>query len=66
MEGDSDDDGTDSEAEWPSLSLDLGRDLENSLEEREERNRAVAKWTSATSNQPTNLNKREHPTRTNL
>ncbi|KAJ6524460.1 hypothetical protein DFH09DRAFT_1189646, partial [Mycena vulgaris] len=46
MEGDSDDDGTDSEAEWPSLGLDLGRDVENSLEEREERHRAVAKWIS--------------------
>ncbi|KAJ7911576.1 hypothetical protein B0H13DRAFT_1614421, partial [Mycena leptocephala] len=62
MEEDSDDDGTDSEAEWPSLGLDLGRDVENSLEEHEEHHRAVAKWISATSNQPTNLNKREHPT----
>ncbi|KAJ6613574.1 hypothetical protein B0H10DRAFT_2047741 [Mycena sp. CBHHK59/15] len=48
MEGDSDDDGTDSEAEWPSLGLDLGRDVENSLEECEERHRAVAKWISTT------------------
>jgi hypothetical protein len=46
MEGDSDDDGTDSEAEWPSLGLDLGRVVENSLEEREERLRAVATWIS--------------------
>jgi len=46
MEGDSDDDGTDSEAEWPSKGLDLGRVVENSLEEREERNRAVATWIS--------------------
>ncbi|KAJ6544594.1 hypothetical protein DFH09DRAFT_1173006 [Mycena vulgaris] len=45
MEGDSDDDGTDSEAEWPSLGLDLGRDVENSFEER---HRAVAKWISTT------------------
>jgi len=48
MEGDSDDDGTDSEAEWPSLGLDLGRVVENSLEEREERHRAVAAWISTT------------------
>ncbi|KAF7360106.1 hypothetical protein MVEN_00739000 [Mycena venus] len=48
MEGDSDDDGTDSEAEWPSLGLDLGRDVESSLEEREERHRAVAEWISTT------------------
>ncbi|KAF7360559.1 hypothetical protein MVEN_00787000 [Mycena venus] len=48
MEGDSDDDGTDSEAEWPSSGLDRGRDAENSLEEREECHRAVAKWISTT------------------
>ena len=48
MEGGSDDDGTDSEAEWPSLGLDLGRVVENSLEECEERHRAVATWTSTT------------------
>ena len=48
MEGDSDDDGTDSEAEWPSLGLDLGRVVENSLEEHEERHRAVATWISTT------------------
>ena len=46
MEGDSDDDGTDSEFEWPSMAFDLGRVVENSLEEREERHRAVAKWIS--------------------
>ena len=46
MEGDSDDNGTDSEAEWPSLGLDLGRVVENSLEEREERHRVVAMWIS--------------------
>ena len=48
MEGDSDDDGTDSELEWPSKSLDLGRVVENSLEEREECHRAVATWISTT------------------
>jgi len=46
MEGDSDDDGTDSEAEWPSMAFDLGRVLENSLEEHEERRRAGATWIS--------------------
>ena len=45
MEGDSDD-GTDSELEWPSMAFDLGRVVENDLEEREERHRAVATWIS--------------------
>ncbi|KDR67644.1 hypothetical protein GALMADRAFT_161443 [Galerina marginata CBS 339.88] len=48
MEGDSEDDGTDSEAEWPSKGLDLGRVVENSLEESTERRRAVATWISTT------------------
>ncbi|KAJ7280378.1 hypothetical protein C8J57DRAFT_1433985 [Mycena rebaudengoi] len=49
MEGDdSDDDGTDSGAEWPSLGLDFGRSVENSLEERQERHQAVSKWISMT------------------
>ena len=48
MEGDSDDDGTDSEAGWPSMGLDLGRVVENSLEEREECHRAVVTWISTT------------------
>lgn len=46
MEGDSDDDGTDSEAEWPSMGLDLGRAVESDLEEREERRQGVAQWIS--------------------
>ena len=46
MEGDSDDDGTDSELEWPSMAFDLGRVVENSSEEREERQRTVASWIS--------------------
>jgi len=46
MEGDSDDDGTDSELEWPSMAFDLGRVVENGLEEREERRRSVATWIS--------------------
>lgn len=33
-----------SEVEWPSMALDLGRDVENILEEQEERHQAVAKW----------------------
>ncbi|KAJ7210463.1 hypothetical protein GGX14DRAFT_450810 [Mycena pura] len=44
MKGDSDDEGTDSEAEWPSMALDLGRAVKNSLEERDERHGAVAEW----------------------
>ena len=46
MEGDSDDNGMGSEMEWPSMALDLGRNVENSLKEREECNQAVAKWIS--------------------
>ena len=46
MEGDSDDDGTDSELEWPSMAFDLGGVVENDLEEREERHRAEATWLS--------------------
>ena len=48
MEGDSDDDGMDSELEWPSMALDLGRVVENDLEECEECHRAVAMWISTT------------------
>ena len=47
MEGDSDDDGTDSELEWPSMAFDLGRVVENSLEEHEERHQEVATWISS-------------------
>jgi hypothetical protein len=46
MKGDSDDEGTDSELEWPSKAFDLGRVVENDVEEREERQRAVATWIS--------------------
>ncbi|KDR79493.1 hypothetical protein GALMADRAFT_137314 [Galerina marginata CBS 339.88] len=48
MKGDSDYEGTDSEAEWPSKVLDLGRVVENDLEEREERHQAVESWISKT------------------
>ncbi|KAJ7103045.1 hypothetical protein B0H15DRAFT_874392 [Mycena belliarum] len=47
MEGDSDDEGTDSEADWPSKGFDLGRQVEDSLAEREERQQAVAQWIAA-------------------
>ncbi|KAJ7103054.1 hypothetical protein B0H15DRAFT_191074 [Mycena belliarum] len=47
MEGDSDDEGTDSEAEWPSKGFDLGRQVEDSLAEREERRHATAQWIAA-------------------
>ncbi|KAJ7103055.1 hypothetical protein B0H15DRAFT_767410 [Mycena belliarum] len=46
MEGDSDNEGTDSEAEWPSMALDLGRAAEISLEEHAERQQAVTDWVS--------------------
>ena len=46
MEGDSDEDGTDSEAQWPSKALDLGREVENSIAEHAERHQAVEKWRS--------------------
>lgn len=49
MEGDSDDDGTDSDAQWPSMPLDLGRNVENSVVERAERHRAVENWIALTS-----------------
>jgi hypothetical protein len=48
MEGDSDDDDMDSEVEWPSLGLDLGRVMEHDLVESEERHRGVLKWISTT------------------
>ena len=46
MEGDSDEDGTDSEVQWPSKALDLGREVENSIAEHVERHQAVEKWRS--------------------
>ena len=48
MEGDSDDDGTDNEAQWPSKLLDLGRNVEHSIKDRAERHQAVEKWISST------------------
>lgn len=46
MEGDSDDNGTDSEAQWPSMLLDLGRDAESAIAEHAEHQQAVQKWRS--------------------
>ncbi|KAI0277530.1 hypothetical protein BGY98DRAFT_979374 [Russula aff. rugulosa BPL654] len=44
MEGDSEDEGTDSECEWPSAALDCGRAMEMAIEDREARKRVVAEW----------------------
>jgi hypothetical protein len=47
MEGDSDDEGTDSEYEWPSAALDRGRAMQAEIEQQEERQRFVAGWATA-------------------
>jgi hypothetical protein len=44
MEGDSDDEGTDSDFDWPSAAFDRGRAMQMSIEDREERQRSVAEW----------------------
>ena len=44
MEGDSDDEGTDSEFEWPSAALDRGRAMRAAIEDHKERQRFVAEW----------------------
>jgi hypothetical protein len=44
MEGDSDDEGTDSEYEWPSATFDRGRAMQMEIEHHEERQRFVAEW----------------------
>ena len=46
IEGDSDDEGTDSEFEWPSAPLDLGRAMLETIDAREEQRRVVAEWVS--------------------
>jgi hypothetical protein len=46
MEGDSDDEGTDSEFEWPSAALDRGRAMHAAIEDHEERHRFVEEWIS--------------------
>jgi hypothetical protein len=44
MEGDSDDEGTDIEHDWPSAPFDHGRAMQMEIEHREERQRSVAQW----------------------
>jgi hypothetical protein len=44
MEGDSDDEGTDSECEWPSAILDRGRAMQMDIAEDEEHQRLTAEW----------------------
>jgi hypothetical protein len=44
MEGDSDDEGTDSEFEWPSAAVDRGRAIRAAIEDHEERERFVEQW----------------------
>jgi len=44
MEGDSDDEGTDSEFEWPSAALDRGRAMQAAIMDQEERQRSVEEW----------------------
>ncbi|KAH9967148.1 hypothetical protein BC827DRAFT_570726 [Russula dissimulans] len=44
MEGDSDDEGTDPELEWPSALFDRGRYMQATIERHEERQRLVADW----------------------
>ncbi|KAI0283404.1 hypothetical protein BGY98DRAFT_952261 [Russula aff. rugulosa BPL654] len=46
MEGDSEDEdeGTDSECEWPSVTLDRGRAMQMAVEDREVLKRVVAEW----------------------
>ncbi|KAJ6544088.1 hypothetical protein B0H19DRAFT_1076252 [Mycena capillaripes] len=44
MEGDSDDDGTDSEAEWPSAVWDRGQAVQVSIKDDEWRRRVIADW----------------------
>jgi hypothetical protein len=44
MEGDSDDEGTDSEFEWPSAALDRGRAMQAEIMDQEERQRSVEEW----------------------
>ena len=45
MEGDSDDEGTDSEFEWPSAVFDRRRYMQATIEHENERQRFVADWT---------------------
>lgn len=44
MEGDSGDEGTNSEYEWPSAALDRGRALQVATKDHEERQNIVEDW----------------------
>jgi hypothetical protein len=44
MEGDSNDEGTDDDGEWPSAALDRGKAMEMEIEQYEEHQRFVAEW----------------------
>ena len=44
MEGDSDDEDTDGEHDWPSAALDYGRAIQARIGDFEEHQRAVAEW----------------------
>ncbi len=47
MEGDSDDEGTDSEYEWPSAALDRRRAMQVAIKHHEEHQRSIVEWISA-------------------
>jgi len=47
MEGDSDDEGTDSDFEWPSAAFDRGRAMQAAVEHHEERQRFVEDWVTS-------------------
>ncbi|KAH9967173.1 hypothetical protein BC827DRAFT_1172037 [Russula dissimulans] len=47
MEGDSDNEGTDPELEWPSAPFDRGRYVQARIEGHEERQRLVPDWIRA-------------------
>ena len=47
MEGDSDNEDTDSEYKWPSAALNRARAMQMAIEDREERERDVAEWVTA-------------------
>jgi hypothetical protein len=44
MEGDSDNEGTDSGHDWPSAPFDYGQAMQMEIEHHEERQRSVAEW----------------------
>jgi hypothetical protein len=52
MEGSSDDEGTDSEFEWPLAALDRGRAMRASIEDHEERQRFAEEWITRCSSSP--------------